>query len=163
MSTSLLILILSNDFYYSYCGGRQVFDASGNKLTGLSQSSFKHSECLEELLLGGNWITTIHPRTFLPLTTLRRLDLSNNYLEELSIAPLEPLERKIEWLRLDGNPWRCGCRLSQLWTWLQDHLSVVPDLRGLTCHIPKVITASLLSIFLSTRSITVAYSSVMMD
>ncbi|XP_050690603.1 protein artichoke-like [Eriocheir sinensis] len=115
----------------------KVLDASGNKLTGLAQSSFKHSECLEVLLLGANWITTIHPRTFLPLTTLRRLDLSNNYLEELSIAPLEPLERRLEWLRLDGNPWRCGCRMGQLWTWLQDHLSMVPDLRELICHLPK--------------------------
>ena len=116
-----------------------MLDASGNKLTGLAQSSFKHSECLEELLLGGNWITTIHPRTFLPLTVLRRLDLSHNYLEELSVPPLEPLERNLEWLRLDGNPWRCGCRLSQLWTWLQDHISMIPDLRTLLCHLPKVL------------------------
>lgn len=115
-----------------------MLDASGNKLTGLTQSSFKHSECLEVLLLGANWITTIHPRTFLPLTTLRQLDLSNNYLEELSVAPLEPLERRLEWIRLDGNPWRCGCRLGQLWTWLQDHLSVVPNLHELICHLPKV-------------------------
>ncbi|XP_063840109.1 protein artichoke-like isoform X1 [Scylla paramamosain] len=115
----------------------KVLDASGNKLTGLAQSSFKHSECLEVLLLGANWITTIHPRTFLPLTALRRLDLSHNYLEELSVSPLEPLERSLEWLRLDGNPWRCECRLGQLWTWLQDHLSMVPDLRTLKCHLPE--------------------------
>ncbi|XP_071549840.1 uncharacterized protein [Panulirus ornatus] len=117
----------------------KVLDASGNTLTELMESTFKHGDGVEKLLLGSNWITTIHPRAFVPLSSLKHLDLSHNYLEGLNTVVLEPVERNLESLRLGGNPWNCGCEVSELWSWLQDHLSCVPSPEALACDMPKAL------------------------
>lgn len=109
-------------------------------LTELMESTFKHGGGVEKLLLGSNWVTTIHPRAFAPLSSLRLLDLSHNYLEGLNTVVLEPVERSLGVLRLGGNPWNCGCEVSELWSWLQDHLSCVPSPEALACDLPKVRT-----------------------
>lgn len=119
----------------------QVLDASRNMLTGVLEVTFKNGWGLEKVLLGSNWITTVHPRALQPLRNLRHLDLSENYLEQLDTAALEPIERSLETLLLEGNPWNCGCGVSGLWTWLHDHLSYVPDPTTLSCHLPKVSTS----------------------
>ncbi|KAK8736846.1 hypothetical protein OTU49_004675 [Cherax quadricarinatus] len=53
---------------------------------------------------------------------------------------MEPVERNLETLQLDGNPLICGCGVKELWMWLQDHLSYVPDPTALTCSLPKVLS-----------------------
>lgn len=107
-------------------------------LTGLDEATFRHSTGIERLLLSSNWLATIHPRALVPLTSLQHLDLSDNYLERLGTAVLRPVERSLTSLRLGDNPWNCGCEVREVWTWLQDHLSRVPDPAGLTCAQPKV-------------------------
>lgn len=108
-------------------------------LIELLETTFKHGDGVEKLVLSSNWITSVHPRAFQPLTSLTHLDLSNNYLEGLNTVSLEPVERSLHTLKLGGNPWNCGCQMKELWSWLQDHLSYVDaDTVSLTCDMPKV-------------------------
>lgn len=111
---------------------------SANMLTDLDEDTFKHGGGIERLLLTSNWLANIHPRALTPLTSLQHLDLSDNYLERLMPAVLRPVERSLVTLSLAANPWNCACEVRELWTWLQDHLSRVPDPSALLCAQPKV-------------------------
>lgn len=115
-----------------------MLDVSGNTLTELTEFTFRHGAGIESLLLGSNWITSVHPRALTPLKSLHHLDLSNNNLEGLNTASLEPVERSLKSVVLGGNPWNCGCEVSHLWSWLQDHLSRVLRPSTLICERPKV-------------------------
>ncbi|ROT62626.1 Toll-like receptor 3 [Penaeus vannamei] len=116
-----------------------VLDASGNMLTELEESTFRHGSSMERLLLQNNWITTIHPRALAPLKSLQHLDLTNNYIEELNTVALKPVEKSLVTLKLGGNPWNCGCEVSELWSWLQDHLSYIPEPEVVKCELPKAL------------------------
>ncbi|KAK7085438.1 hypothetical protein SK128_027135 [Halocaridina rubra] len=117
----------------------KVLDASGNMLTELDENVFKHTPGLEELLLGDNWITSIHPEAFVPLSSVKVLDLSHNNLEILRPPILAPIERTLEAIELDGNPITCGCETVELWTWLHNHPAQVKHPHAVICDLPETL------------------------
>jgi hypothetical protein len=78
---------------------------------------------LESLNLGSNHITTIELDTFVPMTQLRELDLSNN---ELHIANRLLFDRlaHLQLLHLQTNPWQCDCELRPLVEWWQQQTAI---------------------------------------
>ncbi|KAM8834998.1 reticulon-4 receptor-like 1, partial [Synchiropus picturatus] len=90
----------------------------GNKLWSLRQNTFRGLGVLDRLLLHQNRIQWIDVQTFHDLRRLTTLYLFNNSLSELPGLSLSLLPA-LEYLRLNGNPWRCDCKALSLWDWLQ--------------------------------------------
>ncbi|KAK8736052.1 hypothetical protein OTU49_005205 [Cherax quadricarinatus] len=127
----------------------KVFDVSGNMLTELEESTLRHAESLEELILRDNWVTVIHPRALLHLPRLSLLDLSHNNLELLRPVVLEPVERTLRALYLNGNPVSCGCETLDMWTWLLNHPSQVHHPHDITCDLPETLRGQSFLLMLS--------------
>ncbi|XP_015277335.1 PREDICTED: reticulon-4 receptor-like 1, partial [Gekko japonicus] len=100
----------------------------GNRLGSLGQDTFRGLVSLDRLLLHQNRLRSVHRRAFHDLRRLTLLFLFNNSLAELAGEALAPLGA-LEYLRLNGNPWECGCRLRSLWEWL-------PRFRGSSSDVP---------------------------
>ena len=90
----------------------------GNKLWSLGQDTFRGLVNLDRLLLHENQLQWVHHKAFHDLRRLTTLFLFNNSLSELPGDCLAPLGA-LEFLRLNGNAWDCGCRGRSLWEWLQ--------------------------------------------
>lgn len=90
----------------------------GNKLWSLGQDTFRGLVNLDRLLLHENQLQWVHHRAFHDLRRLTTLFLFNNSLSELQGDCLAPLGA-LEFLRLNGNAWDCGCRARSLWEWLR--------------------------------------------
>uniref|UniRef100_A0A9L0T177 Reticulon 4 receptor like 1 n=1 Tax=Equus caballus TaxID=9796 RepID=A0A9L0T177_HORSE len=90
----------------------------GNKLWSLGQDTFRGLVNLDRLLLHENQLQWVHHRAFHDLRRLTTLFLFNNSLTELQGDCLAPLGA-LEFLRLNGNAWDCGCRARSLWEWLR--------------------------------------------
>lgn len=90
----------------------------GNRLRSLGQDTFRGLVNLDRLLLHENQLQWVHPRAFHDLRRLTTLFLFNNSLSELQGDCLAPLGA-LEFLRLNGNAWDCGCRARSLWEWLR--------------------------------------------
>nr|XP_054111571.1 reticulon-4 receptor-like 1 isoform X1 [Callithrix jacchus] len=108
----------------------------GNKLWSLGPGTFRGLVNLDRLLLHENQLQWVHHKAFHDLRRLTTLFLFNNSLVELQGACLAPLGA-LEFLRLNGNPWDCGCRARSLWEWLQrfrGSSSAVPCLSPVRRH-----------------------------
>lgn len=90
----------------------------GNRLRSLQPASFRGLLGLDRLLLHQNRLQSVHRLAFRDLRQLTLLFLFNNSLAELPGEALAPLAA-LEYLRLNGNPWSCGCRARSLWDWLR--------------------------------------------
>uniref|UniRef100_A0A452TVX0 Reticulon 4 receptor like 1 n=1 Tax=Ursus maritimus TaxID=29073 RepID=A0A452TVX0_URSMA len=90
----------------------------GNKLWSLGQDTFRGLVNLDRLLLHENQLQWVHHKAFHDLRRLTTLFLFNNSLSELQGDCLAPLGA-LEFLRLNGNAWDCGCRAHSLWEWLR--------------------------------------------
>ncbi|XP_013914860.1 PREDICTED: reticulon-4 receptor-like 1 [Thamnophis sirtalis] len=90
----------------------------GNQLRSLQPHSFRGLLGLDRLLLHQNRLQSVHRLAFHDLRQLTLLFLFNNSLAELQGEALAPLAA-LEYLRLNGNPWRCDCRARSLWDWLR--------------------------------------------
>ena len=118
---------------------------------------FREAKFLQHLNLEGNWIARIHSRAMTGLHKLSTLDLRFNNLEELNPRILYPVEKKLSRLQLkgeadttktnfdltallnfSGNPWRCDCDNVPLWSWLQNHSTLLRDTDPFVCDAPEV-------------------------
>lgn len=64
---------------------------------------------------------------------LKRLSLSRNGLHTLSSKALLPLEPTLEYLSLQGNPWRCDCKLA----WIRQINFSLESTEYLRCFSPE--------------------------
>lgn len=115
----------------------QVLDISFNRFTKFE--SLAHlSSSLEEIFLNDNMIAWIASNIFNNLTSIKRIDLRNNFLNQVFAETLfAPIEASFESLLISGNPFHCDCRLLSLWEWINRHPKIISSKEGeLTCSQP---------------------------
>ncbi|XP_051513898.1 reticulon-4 receptor-like 2 [Myxocyprinus asiaticus] len=104
----------------------------GNRIRALSENAFRGLVNLDRLLLHDNRIRQVHRRAFRDLGRLTILYLFNNSLQELPGQVLKDTS-SVQFLRLNGNPWTCGCEARSLWEWFRKARISSSDL---TCMTP---------------------------
>ncbi|XP_075757720.1 leucine-rich repeat-containing protein 3-like [Pelodiscus sinensis] len=91
----------------------RVLYLDSNEITDLLAGALRELRQLQELYLSDNLLETISPAALGELgSRLQLLDLSHNRLRQLGPAEAAPVLRAK--LRLQGNPWACGCALQEL-------------------------------------------------
>ena len=89
----------------------RLLKLSDNRLSRLSNDTFRGLGTLEELDVSGNRLVEVAPRALAPVArSLIRLDLSENRLRTVDLRQLDTAER-LSFVRLANNPWTCDCRL----------------------------------------------------
>ncbi|XP_076015579.1 reticulon-4 receptor-like 2 [Genypterus blacodes] len=91
----------------------------GNRIRALSENVFRGLVNLDRLLLHDNRIRQVNRRAFRDLGRLTILYLFNNSIAELPGQTMRDVQG-IQFLRLNGNPWSCGCEARSLWEWLRE-------------------------------------------
>ncbi|XP_034546137.1 reticulon-4 receptor-like 2b [Notolabrus celidotus] len=91
----------------------------GNRIRALSENAFRGLVNLDRLLLHDNRIRQVNRRAFRDLGRLTILYLFNNSLAELPGQAMKDTQG-IQFLRLNGNPWSCGCEARPLWEWFRE-------------------------------------------
>uniref|UniRef100_UPI00398E6735 reticulon-4 receptor-like 2 n=1 Tax=Pristiophorus japonicus TaxID=55135 RepID=UPI00398E6735 len=109
------LLYLQGDLFLDLANLSHLF-LHGNRLRALGANSFRGLRALDRLLLHHNRIGLVHPWAFRDLPRLATLFLFNNSLAELPAAALAGLP-SLRFLRLNANPWACGCRARPLRRW----------------------------------------------
>ncbi|NP_982350.1 reticulon-4 receptor-like 2b precursor [Danio rerio] len=104
----------------------------GNRIRTVSENAFRGLVNLDRLLLHDNRIRQVHRRSFRDLGRLTILYLFNNSLQELPGQALRDTS-SVQFLRLNGNPWTCGCEARSLWEWFRKARISSSDL---TCSSP---------------------------
>lgn len=90
----------------------------GNRIRAVSENAFRGLVNLDRLLLHDNRIRQVNRRSFRDLGRLTILYLFNNSLAELPGQAMRDVQG-IQFLRLNGNPWSCGCEARPLWEWFR--------------------------------------------
>lgn len=90
----------------------------GNRIRALSENVFRGLVNLDRLLIHDNRIRQVNRRAFRDLGRLTILYLFNNSLSELPGQAMKDTQG-IQFLRLNGNPWSCGCEARPLWEWFR--------------------------------------------
>ncbi|XP_075052792.1 reticulon-4 receptor-like 1 [Mixophyes fleayi] len=111
------IEFLQDDIFIDLVNLSHLF-LHGNKLWSLHQNTFRGLVNLDRLLLHQNQLQFIHKNAFHDLKRLTTLFLFNNSISELLGECLAHLSA-LEFLRLNDNPWDCGCKARSLWEWLR--------------------------------------------
>lgn len=91
----------------------------GNRIRALSENVFRGLVNLDRLLIHDNRIRQVHRRAFRDLGRLTILYLFNNSLAELPGQAMKDAQ-DIQFLRLNDNPWSCGCEARPLWEWFRE-------------------------------------------
>ncbi|XP_007234093.3 reticulon-4 receptor-like 2b [Astyanax mexicanus] len=86
----------------------------GNRIRVISENAFRGLVNLDRLLVHDNRIRQVHRRAFRDLGRLTILYLFDNQLRELPGQTLRDTSG-VQFLRLNGNPWGCGCEARSLW------------------------------------------------
>lgn len=90
----------------------------GNRIRTLTENVFRGLVNLDRLLLHDNRIRQVNRKAFRDLGRLTILYLFNNSLAELPGQTMKDVQ-DIQFLRLNGNPWSCGCEARPLWEWFR--------------------------------------------
>ncbi|XP_077464685.1 reticulon-4 receptor-like 2 [Stigmatopora argus] len=90
----------------------------GNRIRALTENVFRGLVNLDRLLLHENRIRQVNRRAFRDLGRVSILYLFNNSLAELPGQAMRDTQG-INFLRLNGNPWSCGCEARSLWEWFR--------------------------------------------
>lgn len=109
---------LQDDIFSDLINLSQLF-LHGNRIRTLSENVFRGLVNLDRLLLHDNRIKQVNRRAFRDLGRLTMLFLFNNTLAELPSQTLRDTQG-IEFLRLNANPWSCGCESRGLWEWFRE-------------------------------------------
>ncbi|CAG03716.1 unnamed protein product [Tetraodon nigroviridis] len=109
---------LQDDIFSDLINLSQLF-LHGNRIRTLSENVFRGLVNLDRLLLHDNRIRQVNRRAFRDLGRLTMLFLFNNSLAELPSQTLRDTQ-SIEFLRLNANPWACGCESRALWEWFRE-------------------------------------------
>uniref|UniRef100_A0A8C2HNA7 Fibronectin leucine rich transmembrane protein 2 n=1 Tax=Cyprinus carpio TaxID=7962 RepID=A0A8C2HNA7_CYPCA len=93
---------------------------------------------LKELRLDENRIADIDEDAFQNVTSLQRLLLEGNLLEDDAIAPgtFQDLVKNLRHLIARNNLWRCDCNIKWVIAWLRSLPSAI-NVRGFTCQSPE--------------------------
>eukprot|EP00058_Branchiostoma_floridae_P025707 XP_002611197.1 hypothetical protein BRAFLDRAFT_71157 [Branchiostoma floridae] len=84
-----------------------------NRITMIPKGAFANLPRLRRLYLDSNRITTLQPGAFVNLSQLQELDLSSNKMSAITPLAFSLLPSNL-FIRLNGNPWQCDCRMAPL-------------------------------------------------
>ncbi|XP_028316348.1 reticulon-4 receptor-like 2 [Gouania willdenowi] len=109
--------LLQDDLFSDLVNLTHLF-LHGNRIRALSENVFRGLVNLDRLLIHDNRIRQVNRRAFRDLGRLTILYLFNNSLAELPGQALRDTQG-IQFLRLNANPWSCGCEARPLWEWFR--------------------------------------------
>ncbi|XP_060813270.1 podocan-like protein 1 isoform X1 [Bombus pascuorum] len=139
--TNLTILDLSKNRLHDISD--EVFERNRNlRILILSKNNFNshvpklRSSSLMELSLDSCQISHLPPDTFNGLTHVRRLDLSNNLMIQMSIVVVQTLH-VLNKLSLEGNPWSCNKIMFELQTYLNTKSIEFDEVCGKKINVKK--------------------------